>query len=79
MLRFNWPVRAFQRIPLLRFQISFSHIFVCSLTSRINEKNGVIPVYKTEVSQEGNWKEVCVDIAILCNCDSVLFIMLADG
>ena len=34
-----------------------------------SEKNGVVPLFKTEVSESGKWKEFSIDVSILCNCD----------
>lgn len=37
----------------------------------MDEKNGITPVYKTEVSEK-EWKKVSIDVAILCGCDFVI-------
>ena len=36
------------------------------------EKSGTVPVFKTEVSPSGDWREFSIDLSILCNCDYVL-------
>lgn len=41
------------------------------LTPRDNEKNGLVPVFKSEVCS-GQWKPIRIDISLLCNCDYVL-------
>ena len=35
------------------------------------EKSGEVPIFKTEVSSSGDWKEFSIDLSILCNCDYV--------
>ena len=39
----------------------------------LDEKNGITPVFKTEVTKTDHWKEIAIDVAILCNCDMVFF------
>lgn len=39
----------------------------------MDEKNGMSPVYKSEVAKNGKWKPFEIDVGIFCNGDMVRF------
>lgn len=53
------------------FKYPLYHFIYVTFIKSLDEKNGLTPVYKTEVSPNGSWKSISIDIAILCNCDYV--------
>lgn len=60
------PSRSFYRI--------FNILLFLSLfpfTSYLDEKNGEIPVYKSEVTKNGMWKPFELDVTLFCNGDMV--------
>lgn len=58
--------RSFYRIfNILSFLIYFP------FTPHLDEKNGEIPVYKSEVTKNGIWKRFEVDVTLFCNGDMV--------
>ena len=70
--KLHWREKMLFQIPSLRFQISFIyHCIYVAFIECLDEKNGLTPVYKTEVSPNGSWKSISIDISILCNCDYV--------
>lgn len=60
--------RSFYRI----FNILFL-FFLFPFTPHIDEKNGEIPVYKSEVTKKGMWKPFEMDVTLFCNGDMVSF------
>ena len=60
--------RSFYRIFNI---LSFSSLF--ALIPHVDEKNGEIPVYKSEVTKNGAWKPFEMDVTLFCNGDMVCF------
>ena len=55
----------------IAFSISLIDKSVLSLTTRVDEKNGSSPIYKSEVVKNGEWKPFEIDVGIFCNGDLV--------